>query len=84
MTARSTQPLKNPLMQKFRDGDVGLALMVKHARTVDIALAARTCGFDAIYLDLQHNNMAPDTAAQISVTALHAGITPIEIGRAHV
>ena len=49
--------LVNPLAARLRAGDIGLALMIKHARTVDIALAAKTCGFDAIYFDLQHSTV---------------------------
>lgn len=35
----------NPLAERLRSGGIGLSLMIKHARTVDIALAAKTCGF---------------------------------------
>jgi 2-keto-3-deoxy-L-rhamnonate aldolase RhmA len=77
MNLPHAQTIPNPLLQRFGAGEVALAMMVKQSRTVDIALAARTCGFDAVYLDMQHNNMAPDTAAQIAALALHAGITPL-------
>jgi 2-keto-3-deoxy-L-rhamnonate aldolase RhmA len=69
--------LINPLATRLRAGDVGLALMIKHARTVDIALAARTCGFDALYFDLQHSTVPEDAVAQISAAAVQAGITPL-------
>jgi 2-keto-3-deoxy-L-rhamnonate aldolase RhmA len=73
----STPTLVNPLATRLRAGEVGLALMIKHARTVDIALAARTCGFDALYFDLQHSTVPEDAVAQISAAAVQAGITPI-------
>ena len=69
--------LSNPLAQRLRSGGVGLALMIKHARTVDIALAAKTCGFDALYFDLQHSTVPEEAVAQISAAAVQAGITPI-------
>jgi 2-keto-3-deoxy-L-rhamnonate aldolase RhmA len=69
--------LSNPLATRLRAGDIGLALMIKHARTVDIALAAKTCGFDALYFDLQHGTLPEDVVAQISSAAVQAGITPI-------
>ena len=31
----------NPLAERLRSGGLGLALMIRHARTVDIAIAAR-------------------------------------------
>lgn len=69
--------LSNPLAARLRAGDLGLALMIRHARTVDIALAARTMGFDALYFDLQHSTVPEDAVAQISAAAVQAGITPI-------
>ena len=77
MSVTPPKEINNSLIKKIKYGDVGLALMVKQARTVDIAIAAQTCGFDAVYLDMQHNNMSADTAAQISVTALNTGITSL-------
>lgn len=67
----------NPLAERLRSGGIGLSLMIKHARTVDIALAAKTCGFDALYFDLQHSTVPEDAVAQISAAAVQAGITPI-------
>lgn len=67
----------NPLAERLRSGGIGLSLMIKHARTVDIALAAKTCGFDALYFDLQHSTVPEDAVAQISAAAVQAGITPL-------
>ena len=67
----------NPLAARLRAGEIGLSLMIKHARTVDIALAAKTCGFDALYFDLQHSTVPEDAVAQISAAAVQAGITPL-------
>jgi 2-keto-3-deoxy-L-rhamnonate aldolase RhmA len=69
--------LVNPLASRLRAGEIGLAMMIKHARTVDIALAAKTMGFDALYFDLQHSTVPEDAVAQISAAAVQAGITPI-------
>jgi len=70
-------PLVNPLAERLKEGGLGLALMIRHARTVDIALAARTCGFDALYFDLQHTSTPEETVAQISVAAMGAGVAPL-------
>jgi 2-keto-3-deoxy-L-rhamnonate aldolase RhmA len=64
-------------MERLRGGGLGLALMIRHARTVDIALAAKTCGFDALYFDLQHTATPEEVVAQISVAALSMGVTPL-------
>ncbi|MET0658358.1 MAG: aldolase, partial [Steroidobacteraceae bacterium] len=71
------ESLLNPLAARLRAGELGLALMIKHARTVDIALAAKTCGFDAIYFDLQHSTIPEDAVTEVSSAAVQAGIASI-------
>jgi 2-keto-3-deoxy-L-rhamnonate aldolase RhmA len=44
---------------------------------VDIASAAATCGFDWLFIDMEHNAMSVDTAAQIAAAAPGMGVTPI-------
>src|SRR6516164_6563199 len=50
---------------------------VNRMRTPNIAMVAAACGFDAIYIDLEHNPTSLETAAAICVVALGIGITPI-------
>jgi len=45
--------------------------------TVDIAPIMKSCGYDWLFLDLEHNSMDLDTAVQIAVAALGAGIAPV-------
>jgi 2-keto-3-deoxy-L-rhamnonate aldolase RhmA len=68
---------RNPLARKLANKELSLALICKQARTVDIALVAKTCGYDVLYLDLQHSNLAPDVASQICIAALGVGVTPM-------
>jgi 2-keto-3-deoxy-L-rhamnonate aldolase RhmA len=77
VTSSPSATLVNPLAEQLRSGGLGLALMIRHARTVDIALAAKTCGFDALYFDLQHTSTPEDAVAQMSVAAMSAGVTPL-------
>src|SRR5258706_16475044 len=69
--------LANPVQDRLRAGKLGLAMIVKQVRSVDIAIAAKTCGYDAVYVDLEHSVIPESAAAQICVTALNAGITPL-------
>jgi 2-keto-3-deoxy-L-rhamnonate aldolase RhmA len=46
-------------------------------RRPNIPLIAAACGFDAVYIDLEHNPTALETAAAICVAALAHGIMPI-------
>lgn len=77
MSATTTQVLENPLKKRLKEGGLGLALMIRQARTVDIALAAQACGFDAIYFDMQHSPLPEGDVAQMCVGALRAGVTPL-------
>ncbi len=44
---------------------------------MDIASAAATCGFDWLFIDMEHNAMSVDAAAQIAAAAPAMGVTPI-------
>lgn len=67
----------NAAKQRLAAGDVALGLGVRQARTVDIAAIAKTCDYDWLFIDMEHSALDVDTASQISVAALGAGITPI-------
>lgn len=73
-----TEPLlRNPLAEKLAAGGLGLAMIVKQVASVDIALVAKTCGYDAIYVDLEHSVVPEAAAAQICLMALAVGVTPL-------
>ena len=69
--------LVNPLAERMRSGGLGLNLMIRHARTVDIALAAKTCGFDGLFFDLQHGVIPEHEISQMAVAATNMGVTPL-------
>ncbi len=69
--------LHNSLADTLRAGKLGLAIIVKQVQSVDIAVAAKTCGYDAINIDLEHSVIPEAAAAQICVTALNIGLTPL-------
>lgn len=69
--------LHNRAFERLRAGDLALGVGLRQARTVDIAKAMRTAGFDWLFIDMEHNSMDVDMAVQICVAAQDAGITPI-------
>lgn len=77
MASSSIPLLSNPLVERLRKGELGLTLMIRHARTVDIALAAKTCGFDGLFFDLQHGVIPEQEISQMAVAAMNVGVTPI-------
>ena len=69
--------LRNAALDRLAAGEMALGVILRQARTVDIAPIMKACGYDWLFLDLEHNSMDLDTAVQISVAALGAGIAPI-------
>ena len=71
----STVP--NHALRQLRDGKLAHrhgAAPGAHRRHRAIA---KTCGFDWLFIDCEHNSMDLDTAAQIAMASLPVGITPI-------
>jgi 2-keto-3-deoxy-L-rhamnonate aldolase RhmA len=67
----------NHTKRKLAANELVLAMAVNQMRTPNVAMIAHACGFDAIYIDLEHNPTSLETAAGICVAALGVGITPI-------
>ena len=72
-----TQIGTNIAKRKLANGELVLCFGVNQLRTPNIAMIAASCGFDALYIDLEHNPTSLETAAGICVAALGLGITPI-------
>lgn len=68
---------RNPSRERMVGGDLALGVAIRLARTAEVVPALKTAGADWIFLDLEHGPLSIDTASQIAVTALQAGLTPI-------
>jgi 2-keto-3-deoxy-L-rhamnonate aldolase RhmA len=73
----SEHTIRNTAKRKLEAGALVLCMGLRQARSPDIALIAAACGFDAIYIDMEHSPIATDTAAMICTAALGAGMTPL-------
>ena len=69
--------LRNAARERLDAGGLALGVILRQARTVDIAPIMQSCGYDWLFLDLEHNSMDLDTSVQIAVAALGAGIAPV-------
>lgn len=69
--------ISNPARARLEKGELAIGIGLRQARTVDIAAAMRTAGYDWLFIDCEHNSMDLDMAVQISVAAHAAGISPI-------
>src|SRR2546423_5693516 len=67
----------NLAKKKLAANELVLCMGVNQLRTPNIAMIAAACGFDAVYIDLEHNPTSLETAAAVCVAALGMGITPI-------
>ena len=54
---------ENQAKRKLAAGELVLYMSVNQMRTQNIAMIPAACGFDAIYIDLEHNTTSLKTAA---------------------
>ncbi len=69
--------IANHAKARLQQGELALGMGLRQARTVDIAQIAQSCDFDWLFIDMEHNSMSVDTAAQICQAALAVGVTPM-------
>ena len=67
----------NPARARLAAGELALGVGIRLTRSVEIARMMKRCGFDWLFLDLEHGMMSLDAAAQMAIAALDAGIAPI-------
>jgi 2-keto-3-deoxy-L-rhamnonate aldolase RhmA len=69
--------IPNHTKRQLIAGKLALGMGVRQARTVDIAAVAKTCGYDWLFIDMEHGSMDVDLAAQLASAALATGVTPL-------
>jgi len=67
----------NVAKQKLQQGALSLGMGVRGVRGVEIGRVMKTAGYDWLFIDLEHGATSTETAYQISVAALDAGIAPL-------
>jgi 4-hydroxy-2-oxoheptanedioate aldolase len=69
-----TQIGENRAKKMLKANELVLCMGVNQLRAPNIAMIAAACGFDAVYIDLEHNPTSLETAAGVCVAALGMGI----------
>ncbi len=69
--------LSNPCKERMRAGGVSLGMIVRLARSGDVARVAKTTGHDFIFIDGQHALFSIETIGHIAQTALAIGVAPL-------
>ncbi len=73
----------NHTKEKLKAGEVCLGFGVRNARTVDVAKIAKVCGYDWLFIDMEHSALSMESVGNMSCAALDAGITPIVRAAGH-
>lgn len=69
--------LKNSLKEKLAQGRVVTTLSIRIFPGIEIVHIAKACGFDALYIDLQHSSLSIESTSLLSIAALGVGIPAI-------
>jgi 2-keto-3-deoxy-L-rhamnonate aldolase RhmA len=67
----------NRVRERLYAGELALGVGLRQARTVDVGRIMAACGYDFLFIDMEHAAYALETVGQIAVAALDAGIAPI-------
>ena len=54
------------LKNRLSAGELTLCFTIRFSRSVEAVQIAKTAGYDALYLDLEHSTLTIDQASQIS------------------
>ena len=69
--------IRNIARERLEAGELAIGMGVRQARSVDIGKIMKTCGYDWLFIDMEHGSMSVDDTVQMSIAASDAGITPI-------
>ena len=68
------EPVQRSLREALRGDRLVLCLALLNSRTPDVPAIAAACGYDAVYVDLEHTSTSLETAAMLCASAAGAGI----------
>ena len=68
--------VRNIARERLEAGELAIGIGLRQARTVDIGKIMKTCGYDWLFIDMEHSAMSVNDAIQISIAAQDAGIAP--------
>ena len=71
------QQLTNLVKERLGTGELAIGVGVRGLRGIEVARLMKSAGFDWLFIDLEHGSTSVETACQIAVAALDAGIAPL-------
>ena len=63
----------NSAKHKLATGKLVLCMGVRQIRSPDVALLAAECGFDALFVDMEHSAFTLESASAVCAGALRCG-----------
>jgi 4-hydroxy-2-oxoheptanedioate aldolase len=67
----------NLARERLERGELSLGVGIRVMRGVEVVKAMKGVGFDWLFIDLEHGALSIETAAQMCLAALDAGISPL-------
>jgi 4-hydroxy-2-oxoheptanedioate aldolase len=68
--------IRNNVTERLAAGDLVLSMQVRLVESIEIAQIAHSCGYDTLYVDVEHSTLTLRQTGQICMAALAVGITP--------
>ena len=68
--------IRNSVKERLARGEVASSMIVRLTRSTEIAQLAKTAGFDALYVDLEHSSLSLETTSAICCAALACNLAP--------
>jgi 4-hydroxy-2-oxoheptanedioate aldolase len=69
--------VSNLARERLQRGELSLGVGVRVLRSVEVAKAMKSAGFDWLFIDLEHGALSIETAAQMCLAGLDVGISPL-------
>jgi 2-keto-3-deoxy-L-rhamnonate aldolase RhmA len=67
----------NLARERLERGELSLGVGIRVLRSVEVAKAMKSSGFDWLFIDLEHGALSIETASQMCLAALDVGIAPL-------
>ena len=67
----------NHTKQQLEAGKIAIGMGLHQSRTTDIGAIAKTCGYDWLFIDMEHSALDIGNASMIASAALPIGISPL-------
>lgn len=68
--------IQNNVTEKLARDETVLSFQVRLVQSVEVAQLAHTCGYDTMYVDVEHSSFSLHDTSQICMAAIAVGITP--------